>query len=57
VSIPCAWDELDGLTAGDQWTIANAHERIEGGEDPWAGYATARQTLTKAMKALGFERA
>jgi bifunctional non-homologous end joining protein LigD len=55
VSMPCAWDELPALTAGDQWTIANAHDRLERGADPWAGYATTRQTLTKAMKAMKFE--
>jgi len=56
VSIPCAWDELPELSGGAHWTIANAHERVESGEDPWAGYATTKQTLTKAMKALGFTR-
>jgi bifunctional non-homologous end joining protein LigD len=56
VSIPVAWDELPELTSGAQWTIVNAHERIEAGEDPWAGYAKTRQTLTKAMKALGFDK-
>jgi bifunctional non-homologous end joining protein LigD len=56
VSMPCAWDELPDLAAGDQWTIANAHERLERGDDPWAAYAATRQALTKAMKALKFER-
>jgi bifunctional non-homologous end joining protein LigD len=56
VSIPCAWDELPELTSGAHWTIVNAHERLEGAEDPWAGYARTRQTLTRAMKMLGFER-
>jgi bifunctional non-homologous end joining protein LigD len=55
--MPCAWDELPELSAGDQWTIVNAHERIEGADDPWADYAKTKQTLAKAMKALGFERA
>ena len=56
VSIPCTWDELPELTGGAHWTIVNAHERLEGAEDPWAGYAKTRQTLTRAMKVLGFER-
>jgi bifunctional non-homologous end joining protein LigD len=56
VSIPCAWDELKDLRGGDHWTIANAHERLEGRDDPWAAYASTKQTLTKAMKALGFTR-
>ena len=52
VSIPCAWDELSTLTSGAHWTIVNAHERIEAGEDPWADYAKLRQTLTAARKTI-----
>jgi bifunctional non-homologous end joining protein LigD len=52
VSMPCAWDELPDLFAGDQWTIANAHERLDSGTDPWGDYAKARQALTTAMKKL-----
>ncbi|WP_235835228.1 DNA ligase D [Piscinibacter terrae] len=55
VSVPVAWDELPDLTGGAHWTIRNVHERLEAGTDPWAGYAKTRQTLGKAMKALGFE--
>ncbi|HEX6707313.1 MAG TPA: DNA ligase D [Albitalea sp.] len=51
VSMPCTWDELPELTGGDHWTIVNAHERLDG-EDPWADYASTRQTLAKARKAL-----
>src|SRR5205823_13924288 len=47
VSMPCAWDELPAIS-GSHWTIANAHDRLEGGEDPWVDYAKTRQTLTKA---------
>jgi bifunctional non-homologous end joining protein LigD len=54
VSVPVAWDELPELTGGAHWTIVNAHERLEAGVDPWADYAKKKQTLTKAMKALGF---
>ena len=54
VSIPVAWDELPELTGGAHWTIVNAHERLESGVDPWSDYAKTKQTLTKAMKALGF---
>jgi bifunctional non-homologous end joining protein LigD len=53
VSIPCAWEELGELTSGAQWTVSNAHERLESGEDPWADYKASRQTLTKAKKVLG----
>ena len=53
VSMPCAWDELPTLTAGDQWTIVNAHERLDSGDDPWAVYAKTKQILSGAMKKLG----
>ena len=55
VSVPCAWDELDGLTGGDHWTIADLHERLEDRADPWRAFARTRQTLTAAMKKLGFD--
>jgi len=51
VSVPLAWDEVAGTTAGDQWNIANLHERLAGLRgDPWAGYAKTRQRITAAMK-------
>lgn len=56
VSVPVAWDELPDLTGGAHWTIRNMQERLEAGIDPWAGYAKTRQTLAKAMKALGRQR-
>ncbi len=56
VSMPCSWKELPSLTGGAQWTIVNAHERLEAGTDPWAGYAKTRQTLTAAMRKLGLGR-
>ncbi|WP_354677445.1 DNA ligase D [Cupriavidus plantarum] len=54
VSIPVAWDELDGLTSSAQWTIANVADRLEAlaAHDPWAGHDKVRQTLTKARKLL-----
>ena len=51
VSVPLGWDELDGTTGGDQWTVANLHERLESlHEDPWSAYAKTRQRITAAMK-------
>jgi bifunctional non-homologous end joining protein LigD len=51
VSVPLAWDEVAGTTAGDQWNIANVHERLAGlRRDPWADYAKTRQRITAAMK-------
>ncbi|WP_454720240.1 MULTISPECIES: DNA ligase D [Cupriavidus] len=53
VSVPLAWDELDGIASGAQWHIANLHERIGAQRaDPWDGYAGARQTLTRAIRLL-----
>jgi len=57
ISVPCAWDELDTITSGAHWTIRNAHERIEERADPWRGYAQTRQSVAKAMKAIGVARA
>jgi bifunctional non-homologous end joining protein LigD len=52
VSIPCAWDELSGLTGGDHWTVASAAERLALKDDPWAEYGKTRQTLTAARRKL-----
>ena len=57
VSVTCEWDELGAISAGDQWTIRNVHERIEERGDAWRDYARTRQTIVKAMKAIGVERA
>ncbi|MFT4066830.1 DNA ligase D [Paraburkholderia sp.] len=51
VSMPLAWDEVANTTGGDQWNIANVHERLAGlSGDPWADYAKTRQRITAAMK-------
>ena len=55
ISVPLAWDELPGLKAGDQWTVANVHTRLDRGNEPWAGYARAAKTLTAAMKQMGYK--
>jgi bifunctional non-homologous end joining protein LigD len=55
ISVPVAWEELDGLTSGDQWTIQTVQGRLDLGNTPWEGYATAAKTLTAAMKQLGFK--
>lgn len=53
VSVPLAWEELDSIESGAQWTVTNLHERIGAQrEDPWAGYETTRQTLTRAIKLM-----
>ena len=56
VSMPVAWDALDALKSGAQWTIATARDHLSFEKiDPWAGYAKSRQTLATAMKRLGYK--
>ncbi|PJJ18465.1 ATP-dependent DNA ligase LigD phosphoesterase module /ATP-dependent DNA ligase LigD polymerase module [Janthinobacterium sp. 67] len=54
ISVPLAWEELDELTAGDQWNVANVHDRLDVGNTPWDGYARSAKGLDSAMKKLGF---
>ncbi|WOB07658.1 DNA ligase D [Piscinibacter gummiphilus] len=55
VSVPVTWDELAGLTSGAHWTVQNVAERLATGNTPWDGYAKAKQSLVKPMKAMGFD--
>jgi bifunctional non-homologous end joining protein LigD len=55
VSVPCGWEELSGLTAGDQWNLRNAAERLELDIDPWTGYGKKPPSLATAMEKLGFD--
>jgi bifunctional non-homologous end joining protein LigD len=56
VSMPVAWEDLAKLKGGSQWTIATAREHLSfQAADPWAAYWKSRQTLTSAMKSLGFK--
>ncbi|SEI44671.1 DNA ligase D [Paraburkholderia diazotrophica] len=51
VSVPLAWDEVSDTTAGDQWNIANVHERLDAlKSDPWAAYAKTKQRITAEMR-------
>jgi bifunctional non-homologous end joining protein LigD len=54
VSIPVHWEELKTLRSGAQWTIIDAIARVDemARDDPWADYATTRQTLTTAIKRI-----
>ncbi|OWQ45417.1 DNA ligase D [Roseateles noduli] len=54
VSMPIDWDELGDVKRADQWTLANARDRLSFQKvDPWRDYWKSRQTLTKGMKLLG----
>jgi bifunctional non-homologous end joining protein LigD len=55
VSMPLAWDELPSVDGAMQWTVANAPERLRQAQDPWAALAEQRQSLSGAMKRLGFD--
>jgi bifunctional non-homologous end joining protein LigD len=53
ISVPLRWNELAAIRAADQWTIRNAHARLDEGNEPWEGYAAAARTLTAPIKMLG----
>ncbi|BDB28459.1 DNA ligase D [Cupriavidus sp. P-10] len=55
VSIPVSWEELDTLKSAAQWTVANVGARLQAlqADDPWAGYASVRQAITRAAARLG----
>lgn len=56
VSVPLAWDEIDGLTERIEFDIRSLTDRIgaPGFKDPWADMGSARQSITNAtLKRLG----
>ncbi|MGJ7504663.1 DNA ligase D [Variovorax sp. ZT5P49] len=55
VSVPLAWDELPELTSASQWTVANAAQRFDTGNKPWAAMERSRKGLAAAMKLLGYK--
>ena len=56
VSMPIAWEQLSQIKGGAQWSIATAREYLSfQKEDPWVDYWKTSQSLTAAMKALGFK--
>ena len=55
ISVPLAWEELDGLRGADQWTVANVHTRLDVGNTPWDAYQHSAKGLAPAMKVLGFQ--
>jgi bifunctional non-homologous end joining protein LigD len=56
VSMPVTWDDLPKLKSGAHWTIATAREHLSFQKvDPWAEYFSTAQTLTAAMKVLGYK--
>ncbi len=55
ISVPLAWEELDGLRGADQWTVANVHTRLDVGNAPWDAYQHCAKGLAPAMKLMGFK--
>ena len=56
VSMPMSWDDLPKLKSGAQWTVATAREYLSfETTDPWARYHLTKQSLSAAMKTLGFK--
>ncbi|MDB5527227.1 MAG: ligD [Devosia sp.] len=47
-AVPVSWDELPTIKAANQFTLAAAAERAKK-PDPWKGYFSTTQTITKAM--------
>ncbi|MBS0578640.1 MAG: DNA ligase D [Proteobacteria bacterium] len=52
ISVPLGWAELDEVRSADQWTIANAHERLAVGNGPWAAYRKCARGLARAQARL-----
>ena len=52
-AVPVTWEELDSVTAANQFSLAIAAERAKA-PDPWTDYFKLDQSITKAMlKAVG----
>ena len=53
VATPLSWKEVEdpGLEPG-QFTISTVRARLEGADDPWAGFTRARHGLGRASKRL-----
>ena len=55
VSVPIEWAELASIASSAHWTIKNIESRLSIGNQPWQSYATSAQSLTSAIKTLGFK--
>ena len=58
VAMPLAWDELTPSLRPDAYTLATVEKVLAKRRDPWAQFASVRQTITAKMKrAVGQRRA
>jgi len=55
VSVPITWEEVEMLNGGDHWTLTSIEERLNVGNQPWAGYDKSAAALGPAMKRLGYK--
>jgi len=55
VSVPLAWNELEKVTSGAHWTVANIEPRIHKGNTPWNAHPIVPQNIKRSMKILGFD--
>ncbi|MEJ7929454.1 DNA ligase D [Ramlibacter sp. AN1015] len=54
VSMPLAWELLDGVTGGAHWDTASAPAHLaQRAQDPWGGATSGRQSLRAALGRLG----
>jgi bifunctional non-homologous end joining protein LigD len=54
VATPLAWDELTPSLDPKRFTLATVLERVASRPDPWSGFASVRQSITKkALAAVG----
>ncbi|MDB5991866.1 MAG: ATP-dependent ligase [Herbaspirillum sp.] len=54
VSVPIAWEEVEKLSSSAQWNVTNIHTRLDQGNAPWADAPFENQSVSPAMKILGF---
>ncbi len=55
VSVPIDWSELAQVGGGAHWKVRNVDGRLVRANEPWGAFASSRQSLAKAMKALDFQ--
>lgn len=55
VSMPVAWEALPDIDSGAHWHVRNVDREVAAHQmQSWRNYATTRQSLTQAMRQMGF---
>ena len=50
VATPVRWDELSGISSGQDYTLSNIRRRLSSLKtDPWASYDDVRQSISKSV--------